>query len=83
MDIDGAVKDILQNRLPRSSRGEYQTVFGSFLCSAAFAMIVQSYPNGDYGSAIVFGYSINEIRCYRMRKGVVYLSVLTQDYKEI
>lgn len=81
--VDAAAKDILQNKLPNSSRGEYQPILGSFICGAAFSGIFQTYPNRTYGSAVVFGYSMNEIRYYRMKEGKVYLSILTHDFKEI
>lgn len=81
--VNAAVKDILLNKLPNASRGEYQPILCSFLCGAAFCGIFQTYPNRNYGSALVFGYSMDYIRYYRMKEGRVYVSVLTHSFNEI
>lgn len=72
-DVDAAVKDILFNKLPLSSRGYYQPIFGSFVCDSAYSAIIQTYTSrGTYASMIVFGYASDHLRYYQLRNGTLY-----------
>ncbi len=52
MAIDDCIKDIF-SKIPTEDRNTY---FGRFIRGQEYKVIAQSYPTGDYGSVIMFGY---------------------------
>ncbi len=52
MAIDDCIKDIF-SKIPTEDRNIY---FGRFIRGQEYKVIAQSYPTGDYGSVIMFGY---------------------------
>lgn len=81
--VDAAVKDILKNKVATASKGEYQTVIGSFVCGSAFSIIVQTYTNDQYNSAIVFGYGSEALRYYKTNGGRLYRGLFETTFLEI
>lgn len=52
MAIDDCIKDIF-SKIPTEDRNTY---FGRFTRGQEYKVIAQSYPTGDDGSVIMFGY---------------------------
>lgn len=74
--VDDSVKDIF-NKMPLA---KYSMIFGQFGNAQVFKIIIQSFDNRDYASAIVFSYATSGIWFYKKVGGIVYK--LTTNWTE-
>lgn len=72
--IDGTIKDIF-SKMPLDKYGIY---VGAFRNANEFKIIIQSYQDRNYASAIVFSYAIG-ICFYKKVGGIVYKNTTNWD----
>lgn len=67
LSIDQTVIDILK----KSTLSEKHTIIGQFQLGGSHRIIIQSYNNANWGSAILFGYPESSPKYYCVRNGTV------------
>ena len=67
LSIDQTVIDILK----KSTLSEKHTIIGQFQLGGSHRIIIQSYNNANWGSAILFGYPELSPKYYCVRNGTV------------
>lgn len=67
LSIDQTVIDILK----KSTLSEKHTIIGQFQLGGSHRIIIQSYNNANWGSAILFGYPESSPKYYSVRNGTV------------